>query len=166
MKRFTIPVLLVIWLCVNASALAQETKTALREWYSQDEQHSIKAAFVRYDQETRNVSLRRDDGLEITVSVDDLSARDKNYVAGFLTRPKTPNRALDTVHASEPKAESEKSDRQNLVGDAKRRHLDRYGIRWYPKLSDATALAAGDEGIADDRPIMMFRVLGDLNGFM
>lgn len=40
------------------------------------------------------------------------------------------------------------------------------GIRWFADLRDARAVAAGEKKLADDKPIMCFRALGDLSGFM
>ena len=40
------------------------------------------------------------------------------------------------------------------------------GIRWVNSLNDATEIATGSEDSADDKPIMCFRVLGDVAGFM
>lgn len=40
------------------------------------------------------------------------------------------------------------------------------GIEWFADLKDAQAIAAGSNRTADDKPIMCFRALGDLSGFM
>lgn len=40
------------------------------------------------------------------------------------------------------------------------------GITWFTKFADASAAAAGSKSVKDDKPIMCFRALGDLTGFM
>ena len=40
------------------------------------------------------------------------------------------------------------------------------GLDWYEDLKDAQLIADGRNGPADDKPIMCFRVLGDMEGFM
>lgn len=40
------------------------------------------------------------------------------------------------------------------------------GIQWLENLKDAQRMAAGSDQSTDDKPIMCFRALGDLAGFM
>ncbi len=40
------------------------------------------------------------------------------------------------------------------------------GIKWFEGLAQAKRTAAGEPTSRDDKPIMCFRVLGDLEGFM
>lgn len=40
------------------------------------------------------------------------------------------------------------------------------GVTWFTSFKDAKAAAAGSEKPSDDKPIMCFRALGELTGFM
>ena len=66
-----------------------------------------------------------------------------------------------TAAAAPPAKPTDKNKEKTPQAEVK--HL--YGLDWHTKLDAALKTAAGDTTVAD-KPVMVLRVLGDLDGFM
>ncbi len=171
----------IVLLLVAASVLFSNLRIAnaddgfiSREWRSQDGEYSIQAVFVKYDNETKLVDLRREDNEIIQVPVLGLCQRDRRYILRMI-KPKRPkSKDLKQKTASKPpKTNDDQPRRSTELVDSSRKKTRRpnakpiAGILWHPSINDALLSAGGDTTKPDDdRPIMWFRVLGDLDGFM
>ena len=113
-----------------------------RIWTSADRSTKIKATLSQYDPETGVVQLILSDGTTRSISREVISFSDRQYLRGYLQRGKS------IGSGSSPAT------------------FPFIGIQWVPELSQALQLAGGKKGNADDRPVMCFRVLGDLRGHM
>ena len=176
-------------------AIASEPGSAKRTWRTQDGKHSIEARLVDYDRDRQIATLRREDDVTVEVEMTLLRSSDRSFILREMRRRDAEARrrasqksgkatdeeidsspfrvvpdgtdtlAKDATNVREAKqpdsADSKRGGRQRL---AKTQQL--YGIRWQPKLEDALASATGGPTAGDDRPVMWFRVLGDLQGFM
>lgn len=126
-----------------------------RKWTDASGKYSVEAGFV--DFENGNVRLRKHDGVEITVPFKQLSSSDQKYIRSRLRLRqleihKKPSPTKISAAKIPPAA---KTAREH--GDAK----TLYGIQWYP--SNAVSSAAAGKS---PKPVMWFRVLGSLDGFM
>ena len=78
------------------------------------------------------------------------------------SKPKaTPEPKAKATPDPKPKPASEKAPARKPVASKNWK-----GINWRTKVADACKEAAGAPGPDDDKPVFVFRVLGDLNGFM
>jgi hypothetical protein len=111
----------------------------------------------------RTATLKTEDGKTLEIAIDKLSKSDRIYLARQLQIA----RKKDTVEqkpqpvqiAAEQPAQRVK-EKQVVPELANVRAEQLYGVDWYPNDS-AKQLAA-----AEEKPILWFRVLGDLSGFM
>lgn len=110
--------------------------TALRRWTDNTGTFSAKATLVSVDQPRQRVTLRLADGRDVTVPLRRLSDQDQAFVS------------------------------RNGADHSVREPLRIAGLDWYEDLNDARSLARGGIGSTDDKPILCFRVLGDMEGFM
>lgn len=138
-----------------------------RTWKSKDGKDAIEASYVSYDRRSRIVSLLDRNGNQIHVNIAQLGRADRKYIS-TVAKPGNsfgkssifaPSIAAETdranVEAELPKSESasrETGRRQRL-----------YGINWIPGVENALAIARSEK---EKRPVMWFRVLGELDGFM
>lgn len=111
-----------------------------REWVDNTGTFRITARLVTADPATQSVQLQLESGEVVNVPLRRLSAADRTYLNSRLISKKS---------SASPE-----------------RVVSIRGINWFRDLSDASRAAAGGETPDDDRPIMCFRVLGDLSGFM
>ncbi len=125
----------------------------------------LEARVEQYDLGEQTVTLTARDGREIVVAVADLSAQDKRLIA----------KALERQLFQKPKAkqearpEAKPADRPaplDQAGVKQPRGANKGPVVWHNNLKQATTQALGNETVQDDRPIVWFRVLGDLRGLM
>jgi hypothetical protein len=109
------------------------------------------------------VRLKKPDGDEIVLKLEQLSTRDQGYVRRENRRRLSVRRggaaspANDNVAFGQLAADQEPQSAPRRLAGANSECL--YGINWYD--SPVSAIAA-----KQDKPILWFRVLGDLDGFM
>ena len=150
----------IFWLgvvfAINLSGVlvGQEAKLfdGSRIWTDDSGKHNVNARLVGYEE--GQVTLRKSDNSEIKVSIDTLSSADREYLDRL-------SRAVNLA-SKEAQNSSDEQSRQIPV-PADRKDLEsqeKYGINWY-NIDDSFVVAK-----AENKPIMWFRVLGDLNGFM
>ncbi len=153
--------------CVTAGLGAGEKEVAQRRhrtWTDSTGTYQVQASYV--DFEDGRVLLEKPDGTEITVPFARLSSSDQNHVRHELRRSalaqrrqaSTAARSADVVDVDKPVGEKGGAEPDRPL-PAEPEIL--YGIHWHG--SPADALAVGAE---QDKPVMWFRVLGDLKGFM
>lgn len=134
----------------------------LRQWWSHDGNESIQASLESFDKKTRLVSLMNRQGEIIEVKISLLSRADRRFVARSRKTEPSVFKVSDDVEATNAKLES-----QREAGKRKPKESasveNRYGIDWTVGVDEALASAASNE---QRRPVMLFRVLGDLDGFM
>ncbi len=131
--------LILCWLGSNYLS-AQERE---RTWTSSDRSMKIRATLTQYDPDTGLIELTLPDGTTRWISHQKVSPNDRRYLSGYGKR-----KVKRIAPTSSPKSTS------------------LFGIDWVPTMSQALQLASGKTGTGDDRPVMCFRVLGDLQGPM
>lgn len=124
----------------------EKPRPRVRTWTDATGEYQVKASFIDYKDDT--VSLRRADGTQVEVAFDRLSASDQKRVQYEARRkaaaqPRTPKVAAAA----------------NVTASPERRL---YGISWQASPERACEVAA----TAGDKPVVWFRVLGDLTGYM
>ncbi len=138
MKKF-IPPVLILFLITIADA-ADSTKELIREWSDNTGTFRVSATLVDFDSDQKSVRLRLDSGKTVDLPMRRLSTADQNYVNSLATSPAAANKRLPS---------------KNIAG-----------IDWIQTREDASRAAFGGKSVKDDKPIMCFRALGDLSGFM
>jgi hypothetical protein len=130
--------------CLGVGNLAGQERE--RTWTSADRSAKIKATLSQYDPETGAIQLILSDGTTRSIFREMISTSDRRYLRGYLKR---------------------ETSREEIIGpESSPATFPLFGIQWVPDLSQALQLASGRTGKADDRPVMCFRVLGDLRGPM
>ena len=159
-----------------ASAQEQEA----RVWKSKDGKHVLEAKFVSFDEATNLVKLESMYGETFEIALNQLRSSDRKYVAKFQSQSKTtakttanPFRKSKTSPNSnarpnkpKPKSATTRTPDANRKKNDNKNSRNLYGITWTGPLQNALKLAKGKQTSKDDRPIMWFRVLGQLEGFM
>ena len=136
-----------------------------RVWADSSNQNQITARLLSRNTQDNKVSLECGDGMIIEVLLSDLPISDRKYIARKTSQAKRAAHRLksqrpsgDTdlgVDASQNAQPSRKPD--GKVGKPRRVNK----IDWHRSPQTARTAAT-----ADDRPIIWFRVLGDLEGYM
>ncbi len=130
-----------LFLFLISTAYAGDTKKAApRDWSDNTGTFRVNAKLVDFDPDAGSVRLKLGTGKTVDLPMRRLSAADQNYV----------------------------KSRAPLSADANRipRVQNVSGIDWIQTREGASRAALGRESVNDDKPIMCFRALGDLNGFM
>jgi len=133
----------------------------MRTWWSEDGSESIRASFESFDKKSKIVTLRDRDNEEVTVELTQLSRDDRSYVARSQRRKSKVFRK-NSAEAG-PKDEVESKENKKRSAKRKPKVFKRYGIDWIKGIEIALAQASDEE---NRKPVMWFRVLGDLNGLM
>lgn len=138
MKKF-IPAALLLILITTADA-ADPSQEPLREWSDNTGTFRISATLVDFDSDQKTVRLRLGSGKTVDLPIRRLSTADQNYLNSQVT----------------------------LSAGAKKRLPSKKiaGIEWTQTREVASRAAFGGKSVNDDKPIMCFRALGDLSGFM
>ena len=135
-----------------------------RTWKSQNQKHAVQAKFDDYDANSKQVTLINRDGKTITVKLDQLSSSDQKHVVRRHKRLVAEKNAADNpfkVVGNETTKKTPHSARKETP------IIARWGIEWTPGLENAQTVALGNRrNTKDDRPIMWFRVLGNLEEHM
>jgi len=163
----------MLLLLAPARLQAQED-TTMRTWKSCRGQHKIRAKLLDFDTDSDSVRLETSEGRTITVDSSKLSLTDREYLERlanhrdesnpFLVEATTSGGA-SAADGNGGEADVDDIDNKELKNIA-RRQEPKFGIRWSGQLDDALRIAQGKPQSNDDRPVMWFRVLGDLDGFM
>ena len=127
-------------LSVPFSEADESPDSLVRVWKSGDGEYSVQASLIAFNQSTKRVTLQKEDASVVVVPLAQLSTADQSYITEKSPKP----------------ARKEATDGS----------IKLYGIGWQSKIEDALTLAAGETTPSDDRPVMWFRVLGELDGGM
>ncbi len=119
----------------------------LRKWTDKSGEYEVEAKLVSISSDGNTVSIELRDHQTVDVAIERLSSDDRRY----LLRKRLQSRR---VAADRRRQQLPQSRTVNL-----------YGINWHQTLESALA-AVQPSKVGRDRPIMCFRVLGDLAGFM
>ncbi|MDP1564044.1 MAG: hypothetical protein Q8M16_21895 [Pirellulaceae bacterium] len=117
----------------------------------------LEARVVQYDFVEQNVTLVSREGQELVVSISELGTPDKRLIVKALERQlfQKPSRTPEKNPAPNDLAANRMPG--GVVGEP---------LVWHAKFKLAAEQARGGEAVDDDRPIVWFRVLGDLRGLM
>ncbi len=150
----------LFWVSTCSTSVAADEFLKLKQIQGQP----LEARVEQYDLGEQTVTLTARDGREIVVAVGDLSAPDKRLIAKALERQ------LFQKPKAKPEArpETKPTDRPAALDQAgaKPRGANKGPVAWHNNLKQATTQALGTDTVQDDRPIVWFRVLGDLRGLM
>lgn len=182
------PLLLCIWIGTPAISMAGDEVLWLegkdRVWRDATGKYQVLATWKKY--EDRTLTLETADGREIEISIDRISSADQSYAVKKIRSARrkattaesvaeNQNREADVLASVQEPIEPLESNTalpnvgqrplEPTVGNPKPRFstgdLDTlYGVDWH-SMDKAEQIAA-----QRDKPIMWFRVLGDLTGFM
>lgn len=155
MVRIGIPQIamtLGLGLCLCKIAFSQSDSE--RVWRSKDGNDSVVASLRGFDKDTKIVSLRTENDELIDVKIHLLSTEDRRFIARANRRKSKPLKVASDVQG-EPRSK-QKASTPKVANDQRR-----YGIDWTPGVDLAFSKAKRQQ-----RPVMLFRVLGDLNGLM
>ena len=156
-----------------------------RVWKSRDGKHRLEARMLSYDTDAKKVRLESDSGETFEIDLSKLSSADRRYVTKSQSEKsgEAPNPFQKTGDAknhsgnsnlnsdpdsdAKPKRGSDKPNSRRVRRNSKRvQRTPLYGLEW-TDMASAGELASGNPNThRDDRPIMWFRVLGQLDGFM
>ena len=159
--------ILAITLCfaVVQTCLAEEET---RQWKSADGKYSMEGQLIDFVRKSKTVTIEKTDGKQIEIDFGKLSKEDQRYVNRFqfARTQKAKENELPKLKKSNTK-HNERRNRQRSRAQSPTKSLAMYGVNWVPNMEQALSAAAGkSENTADDRPVMWFRVLGDLAGYM
>ncbi len=128
-----------------------------RTWTSADRTETLHATLVEYAEDSSSVVLRTGTGQTLAIPLKKLSNVDRRYVRNYRKQRLRQSPAVSIPANARPTRVS-----GNVVNEAD----SLFGIQWAPSVETALATARGKETRDDDRPVMLFRVLGDLRGLM
>jgi hypothetical protein len=145
---------------------AQESE---RVWTSSNGRKSVTGSLLDFEARKRTATLRLNNGETLVISAKNLSRKDQHYLRDFLKKRCENSTPADLKQDERVAAKELKrgiGPHQPTSEGSKARESNMYGIRWVTDIPAALRLAQGNESPTDDRPVMWFRVLGDLSGFM
>lgn len=136
--------------CGFAAHFCSASDVQMRTWKDASGKYKIDARFV--DVESSNVRLQKSDEINILVPFELLSSTDQNYIRSRLRQRQAERRRkpLPIADLRERRIDSPHPDAKTLSG-----------INWYP--AESVSNVAGGK---QEKPVMWFRVLGSLDGFM
>jgi hypothetical protein len=144
MTKYTRSIVLSLGLAVLATYSPADEP--LRKWTDKTGEYEVEAKLVSISSDGNTVSIELPDRQTVDVPIERLSGDDRRYLLR--------HKRLQSQRLA--------ADRRGLQ---QRRTVQLYGINWHQTLE--SALAAGQPSKnGTDKPIMCFRVLGDLAGFM
>jgi hypothetical protein len=165
---------LIIALLLTGSSQAQTIEfpdTTIRKWTDDSGRNSVSARLQARDTSGQTVVLQLADETTVEVSMTDLSNADRRYIARQTARvQRLASRQQQTSGATaantgDEEVSPDQTDRpepQQAVRGTRRL----YQIDWHQSPTTAGLAAAGGDGSGDDRPVIWFRVLGALDGYM
>lgn len=164
--RRSMPLLLAFLLAgthLSATLAQDDPIESFRTWKDRTGKYEIEAELVRYERSI--VELKKTDGSVIQVPLKDLSNADKWFVRKQLKQLKARGNAQKPVlQVKQPVAEKEKVEKKDNIRLAKNLDTKKmYGIEWHQTPESLQAVADSSKS---QKPVMWFRVLGDLEGYM
>lgn len=124
----------------------------------------IEAELVGWDFATGMLTLQLSDGATRRIPASDLHAADTRLLERLFRKQMVTIRKGEFSPGTGGVIENGAPlSTAPLTSDATRRVA---GVQWKTDATDAFAQAQGRDGVADDKPVVWFRVLGDLTGFM
>ncbi len=156
--------------CAGTANAVETASASPRTWSDQAGKHSVRATYLAYSEGI--VQLRKADDSELTVPLKALSESDQKYVIEQLRRKSLAKRrssrrvAVTAKRNAVAKSKEVEVDPDSEVVSVARvaEGESLFGIHWQSSPESIRAAASADE--EDLKPIMWFRVLGDLAGFM
>lgn len=145
---------LALLLATTIAAVGSAADAPMRTWTDRSGEYRVEARFVSFQDD--RVQLQTTDGSPLSVAIEMLSASDRIYVTSLVRRYQVAlqKRPLDLADLT-----AKPADRTRAKAALTAKQL--FGIGWYT-IDEAIDLAGRD----DAKPVMWFRVLGSLNGFM
>lgn len=120
----------------------------VRTWTDRSGEYEVEAKLLALSSDGSMVSLELVDQQSVDVAIDRLSAEDRRYLLRH-KRLQSRREATERRRNASPQ----------------RRTVNLYGINWHKSLESAMDAGQPTSG-GPDKPIMCFRVLGDLAGYM
>jgi hypothetical protein len=146
MTKYMRSIVLSVGLAVLATY--SQADEPMRRWTDKSGEYEVEAKLVSISSDGNTVSIELPDRQSVDVPIERLSSDDRRYLLRY-------KRLQSKRMASDRR-------RQELQ---QHRTVNLYGINWHQTLE--SAMAAGQPSkVGTDKPIMCFRVLGDLAGFM
>jgi len=166
MNRLTLLFLVAIVSATMSSgprAVAQDNE--LRKWWSYDGVESIQASLESYDKKTKLVSLKTAQDKTIQVKISLLSRADRRFVTNASKKKPSVFKVLNDEDSSKESLEpGQRATNKKRAANKKQTGVTKqYGINWTVGVENALTSAMSNER---RRPVMLFRVLGELDGFM
>ncbi len=136
---------------------------------------ALEAKVVRYDFNSLSFDLVDRSGTELTIEISEFADSDKRILVRALEKQLFSKAA--SKKAAEKKSDKEASTNDSLENQdvnpgrnksktASPKALTASGVRWHEKFDDAASEATEKSPTGGERPVLWFRVLGDLKGFM
>ena len=136
-----------------------------RQWISRDGLQRVRATLVQFDPATGRVRLRDAQGQERDLALQQLSLRDQKFLRRT-AESKTSNPSLNSDLDPKPETPAAESTGTKSAGPAPGKTRRLYGVDWQPSVETGLEVARNLEEDGSGRPVMWFRVLGDLDGLM
>lgn len=138
-----------------SGSIAWSQNDSSRTWTSRDGTAQVRATLVQFDRDSGLVRLRDAQGQQRDLSLQQLSLRDQRFL----------KRQLESAPAADPEElDASQPTRSAQPAPGQKRRL--YGIDWQPSLEEGLEVARSLEDGSSSRPVMWFRVLGELDGLM
>lgn len=139
-------------LAVLAQTASAARPERVRQWTDDSGTFQVRATLVEISESGDSVKLRLQDGKFTTVPFERLSESDRRYVE---------TRSKQNLTSGRKPASVKSVANSNKVSETRL-----FGIDWHASVEQARKSARGTESPRDDKPVMCFRVLGELDGFM
>ncbi|MEZ6096211.1 MAG: hypothetical protein R3C03_18630 [Pirellulaceae bacterium] len=136
-----------------------------RAWSLKDGS-TVNATFVSYDKQTDTLILKNEsDGSEVSLGLRDLESKDRGFARKLANAVRRGELTVGDGNMDSSVQTANEKVTNTVPASGKTQSL--YGINWQPNMEVAQAVASGkSDSPSDDHPIMWFRVLGELDGFM
>lgn len=150
---------LLVAVPVAANDEVLEFDEPVRVWSDSSGQFDVDATLIAYQK--RVLTLQTPAGKAIEVSIDRLSKSDQSYTLKLLrrARAKTVDFKTPPIQKQVPSVDAA-PEPSRTHGDVTLASKKLYGVNWH-LLDQAESYAA-----VQNKPVMWFRVLGDMEGFM
>lgn len=157
MKTTGFPAFLVMASAMSMAVAIASADDYLKFKRKQDGQ-PLEARVVAYDFADQQVTLVARDGAEQKVAISELSDSDKRLIVKALER--------QLFQRSKRDPGGNATTAEGTAAIPRRGQAAADSVHWHADLNQALEIARGGESDGDDRPLIWFRVLGDLRGLM
>lgn len=148
-----------LWFMTAADLSAQEMEI----FRLKNGGEAIEARPINWDFERGTLTLEKADGTTLDVAANELHSADGRLVERILHKQiLAGQKSPPTGNANDRTSSSRRSSGNNRNNGVDVLH----GVKWYSDGTLARQAAYGRQGIDDDKPVVWFRVLGDLTGLM